>query len=248
MAVKRQGFEGETVFFIWRKSREVVRHLNAFSGLKCLLYNRKLNFCCRGYILKIFFWLPLRIKPYGSVVEWFCNKWGLCVGGKCNLWLYGFSQGTPVTFNFNGNNNQLIPNQDQFPRVPGAVILSLRKPPLQGSLPTTVSLWHVNHLLNFVSQFIFSVHTVMRRLWLWSSCYHWWVWFACWDFNHGFSQESTTCSKRWWLLMFSIAANIKKNGYEITLFCFQRGDEKHLSWMLQEKKISQHVISCVNLW
>jgi len=102
-----------------------------------------------------------------------------------------------VTFIFDGSNNQLTPKWDQFPRVPGAVILSLREPPLQGRLPNTLSLWHMSHLLDFVSQFISSVHTVMRRLWLQSSCYHWWVWFACWDFHHDFSQEPTTCNTRW---------------------------------------------------
>lgn len=199
----------ERQFFIWRKSRQVVRHLNPFSGLKYLLYNTKLNFCFQCCILKIFSWLPLRIKPCGSVVEWFYNKWEPCVGGRCNL-LFGFSQGMPVTFSFDGSSNQLIPNWDQFPRVPGAVILSLREPPLQEGLPNTVSLWHANHLLNFVARFIFSVHTVIGRLWLWPPCYHWWVWFACRDSNDDISQEPTTCSKRWWLLMFSIAVNIKK--------------------------------------
>lgn len=52
---ERQGLEGETVFFICeKKSRQVVRHLNPFSSLKCLLQKRKWNFCCQGYILKIF--------------------------------------------------------------------------------------------------------------------------------------------------------------------------------------------------
>lgn len=159
MAVERQGLEGETIFFIWRKSRQVVKHLNRFSGLKYLMYNRKLNICFQGYILKIFFWLPLRSKPCGSVVERFYNKYGLCVGGLCNLHLYGFSQGGLVTFSFNGSNNQLVPNWDQFPRVPRAVILSLRETSLDGSLPNTVSLWHVNPLLNFIPINFFSLHS-----------------------------------------------------------------------------------------
>lgn len=193
MAVKKQGLEGETVFFIWRKSRQVVRHLNPFSGLKCLLYNRKLKFCFQGYILKIFSLLPLRIKPCGSVVEWFYNKWGLCVGGQCNLRLYGFSQGTPVTFSFNGSNNQLVPNWDQFPWFPGAVILEIRRASSAGK-PSKYCII-MACLLNFVSRLVFSVHTVMRKQWLWSPCYHWWVWFACWHFNHDFSQEPPLTAK-----------------------------------------------------
>lgn len=57
---KKARFGGETVFFIWRKSRQVVRHSNPFSGLKCLLYNRKLKFCFQGYILKIFLFVALK--------------------------------------------------------------------------------------------------------------------------------------------------------------------------------------------
>lgn len=62
MAVKWQGLEGETVFFIWRKSRQVVRHLNAFSGLKCLLYNRKLNFCFQGLYFEDFLMVALEYQ------------------------------------------------------------------------------------------------------------------------------------------------------------------------------------------
>lgn len=32
------------------------------------------------------------------------------MGGQSNLCLFGFSQGMLVTYNFNGSNNQLVPN------------------------------------------------------------------------------------------------------------------------------------------
>lgn len=86
VAVKREGLEGETAFFIWRKSKQVVRHLNSFSALKCLLYNKwKLDFHFQHYLLKVFSWLPLRAKLCRSLVEGVYNKWGLCVVEQYNL-------------------------------------------------------------------------------------------------------------------------------------------------------------------
>lgn len=166
VAIRREGLEGETAFFIWRKSKRIVRHLNSFSTLKFLLYNRKLDFHFQHYLLKIFSWLPLRVKLCGSLVE-ITNEGSVWLNRTICGWLF-FSQGLLLTFSFDGSNNQLVSYWDQCPPVPGAGILSLKELPRCGSLPNTVSLWHVNYFLNFASQLIFfGPH---RTNWLWSPC------------------------------------------------------------------------------
>lgn len=44
MAVKREGLEGETAFFIRTKSKQVVRHLNSFFSSEMPTIQQKIEF------------------------------------------------------------------------------------------------------------------------------------------------------------------------------------------------------------
>lgn len=243
---KRQGLEGETIFFIWRKSIEVVRHLNPRLQMYHDSVQWEIEFLFpRLWFEDFFFHLPLRSKPCRSIVEQFENNWGgLCVGGQSNLCLFGFSQGMLVTYNFNGSNNQLVPNWDQFPSVPEAVTCSLREPPRQGRLPNTViSAWEpfieLSSMINAFSE----------------PRYCSWAWFDLSSefLNHFLFmlKKLTTCSKRWWLLIFSITTDIHvwgmKNGLWDHFLLFSVGGwETSVLNVAREKNLSMqfHVWIC----
>lgn len=140
-----------------------------------------------------------------------------------------------VIYNFNESNNQWFLIEISF-------LVCLRQwlavSQEKGRLPNTVSsAWEpfveLSSRINFFSQ----------------PCYCLWAMICLLSFLiiFSFSMQKmlTTCSKRWWLLIFSMR---HEKWVVRSLFAVFSGKMRNICLECSKKKKSQYAVSCVNLW